>query len=1143
MLIKKLLLLFLASTTALADGRIQDADISASAAINVSKLAPQTASSALVTDSSGYLVASPVSSAQIGYLINVSSDLQAQINSKQGSLTPGNVSTSTTGVTITNGSSSTIGPNVSVDVQNASAAQPGLLTASDWNAFNGKQAALPVGTSSQYLRGDLTDQTLDTSVVPENGNLYFTNARAQGAVSATAPIVDTGGVFSIPQATTAVNGFLSATDWTTFNSKQNALGYTPLNPANNLSDVLSASTSLSNLGGQPLLSTYAVPANQFLTGYGSGTFTAAQPSFSNISGSLPLTQLSAQAADTFVANGTGSGAVPTAISAATAASILPAVIGDSGSGGTQGLVPAPASGTYAAGDYLNAGGTFSYVDQSHPQYQNLNLLSQTAFSGNGKFENIKLYTGITGKQYAVVAAGGSSATMVIYDVTDQANPVQTSATVVSGSYSIDVSNISGTIYAFIGSSGSNHVWIYNITNPYSPSVVTNFPITAVTTSIYGVKYYGGYLYCATQNQGLVVLDVGGGASGGTITVPVVAYNENTTLGGTPRSFGVAVATIGGTPYVFTTQYTTSVYTTRQIKSWSISTPQTPALLQSLQVTTVGEILGITITGNTAVVGVTASGVNAYDLIDVTTPSSMSNLSQISAPSGYAINSAFVAPGYGNYIYAPWAANTTYGGEVQVYNIANRSSPYLLSSVVTNVASSAFGPPVLDPAHGYMFVGDYGVSGGGSSSLDVFSMPQINPVLENPIADTLTVLNGITGNASTATQFAATPSSCSGGQYVIGISANGTPTCGTPSGAGTVTSVGLADGSTTPIFTITGSPVTGAGTLTETLNSQTANTFLAAPNVSSGQPSFRSIVAADIPTLNQNTTGTAANITATSNSTLTSIPSLSLPTTQLSGTITNAQLANSATTVNGQSCALGGTCTISASPTAIGAYSVLSNNTSGSAAPAGNQSLFLGDPGFVGSGTFSQYTGSANSYLQSIFQNTNPGSSASSDLIVANNLGTDTAYYGDFGINSSNFSGTGSLSLPNATYLYAQSGDLAIGTGSANAVHIVANGGATDAITVNSSNAVILPGYTGYVYANGSSQIGAVTPSQEAPSGTINSSNTSFTLTYTPIIGTKLSLYRDGMILVQGTDYTISGSTITMTSAPLYGETLYATYDH
>ena len=76
------------------------------------------------------------------------------------------------------------------------------------------------------------------------------------------------------------------------------------------------------------------------------------------------------------------------------------------------------------------------------------------------------------------------------------------------------------------------------------------------------------------------------------------------------------------------------------------------------------------------------------------------------------------------------------------------------------------------------------------------------------------------------------------------------------GVGTVTSVGL---SLPTIFTVSGSPVTTAGTLSATLASQSANQFFAAPNGSAGAPGFRSIVAADIPTLNQNTTGSAGSV--------------------------------------------------------------------------------------------------------------------------------------------------------------------------------------------------------------------------------------------------------------------------------------------
>ena len=67
-------------------------------------------------------------------------------------------------------------------------------------------------------------------------------------------------------------------------------------------------------------------------------------------------------------------------------------------------------------------------------------------------------------------------------------------------------------------------------------------------------------------------------------------------------------------------------------------------------------------------------------------------------------------------------------------------------------------------------------------------------------------------------------------------------------SGSVTSVALADGSTTPIFNITGSPVTSSGTLTETLKTQNANKVFAGPSSgSAAQPTFRSLVAADLPT--------------------------------------------------------------------------------------------------------------------------------------------------------------------------------------------------------------------------------------------------------------------------------------------------------
>ena len=104
---------------------------------------------------------------------------------------------------------------------------------------------------------------------------------------------------------------------------------------------------------------------------------------------------------------------------------------------------------------------------------------------------------------------------------------------------------------------------------------------------------------------------------------------------------------------------------------------------------------------------------------------------------------------------------------------------------------------------------------------------------------------------------------------------------------------VATGTTTPVISL----ASNYGDTQNPYASKTANNILAAPNGTGGVPTFRAIVAADIPTLNQNTTGTASNVTGivalANGGTGTASPSLVAGTNiTITGTFPNQTIASS-----------------------------------------------------------------------------------------------------------------------------------------------------------------------------------------------------------------------------------------------------------
>lgn len=95
-------------------------------------------------------------------------------------------------------------------------------------------------------------------------------------------------------------------------------------------------------------------------------------------------------------------------------------------------------------------------------------------------------------------------------------------------------------------------------------------------------------------------------------------------------------------------------------------------------------------------------------------------------------------------------------------------------------------------------------------------------------------------------------------------------------------------------------------------------------------------------------------------------------------------------------------------------------------------------GFNDTNIIASWAHDVNGYAQMIMQNKNSGAAASADFVVNNDRVGGTAIYGDFGINSSGFTGSSPFNDPDGTYIYGAGGSLTIGTNGAKDLRIAVN---------------------------------------------------------------------------------------------------------
>ncbi len=123
-------------------------------------------------------------------------------NNKQSALTIGNFTdVGTDGITVTGGTGSVIGSGTSIDQHVADSTHNGYLSSTDWSTFNNKQSTITVG--------NLTDDGTDGITV----------------TSGTGAVIGSGTSLSQHVSDASHNGYLSSTDWSTFNGKQASGNY------------------------------------------------------------------------------------------------------------------------------------------------------------------------------------------------------------------------------------------------------------------------------------------------------------------------------------------------------------------------------------------------------------------------------------------------------------------------------------------------------------------------------------------------------------------------------------------------------------------------------------------------------------------------------------------------------------------------------------------------------------------------------------------------------------------------------------------------------------------------------------------------------------------------------------------------------
>ena len=291
----------------------------------------------------------------------------------------------------------------------------GTLTAGTWNATTIGVVYGGTGqtsfTNGQLLIGNTTGNTLTKATLTAGSGVTITNGAGSITISATgsggtvtsvtgvAPIASSGGTtpaISISQSNTTTDGYLSATDWNTFNNKQPAGTY--------VTSVTGTSPVVSSGGTTPAIS--------LATAYGD-----------------TLNPYASKTANYFLAAPNGSAGVPT-FRAMVAADVpaLAYVTNVSGTGTVNGIT---LTGTVTSSGSLTLGGTLSGIGNSQ--------LTNSTISGVALGGNLFDLTAGTGVSFSAGTTYNGSAAITI-NATGTGGTVTSVAALTLGTSGTDLSS-------------------------------------------------------------------------------------------------------------------------------------------------------------------------------------------------------------------------------------------------------------------------------------------------------------------------------------------------------------------------------------------------------------------------------------------------------------------------------------------------------------------------------------------------------------------------------------------------------------------------------------------------------------------------------------------------------------------------------